>query len=851
MRKKIILLALFFVSYIVFSQKTIENPQYGLSNLPGKLTKIELTDSATIIHFYIKYQPGKWISVPKNTYIQDVNGAEKYTVVQTEGIALGEKYTIPESGEVNYKIIFPKLKSGVNKVDFGEGDNNSNTWAVYDIVINNQESSVLPNELQGNWFLSDGSNQWDYGFYTSNAIIDKEIWYYKTVEKKKNIYTIVLEHNGKQKTVYAQSDKKRGISFGSDKQKLKSYSTAKIEYASYKLDTDVAYSDMVFKSDSATYSGVVQGYTQRAGRKTGTVYVNNIFTGAQNSYLIKIADDGSFSVKFPIDHPQFIFVRLPNSNSTVFVEPGKETFHLRDQNTALFMGDCARVNTDLDALNFISSVDYQKIAKFVSDTSPQDFKNSGLEIQKKQLKALNDFAQKQFISQKALQIKKLDIEFGAMAQILSYDIYHRGFKAKTSSKTSQSETKIDQDYKLEPSYYDFITESVLNNKIAVVTYEYFSFINRLRFIDVLRNNGGIFYTSFSETAEKLKKSGAILTKDELEMIAASKKTEKGMDKMIGFMKTNYQKHQEFRQNYKEIFTKLQKEKASDDISVLDVADYLSKNGTSLSSAEKEFITGYKAMDYTKEEQEIQKQFNDKYNEASKLFSEKYQAKIQEFRDEERFQNLKEKQKEVFGLNEAFVFDVITLQEKSKDLERNMFPYTESELTWIQGKIKTPFLSGYIVSENNRIKSKIETNKIKSDFTINTVKKTEGDELFDSMINKFKGKVIYVDFWATWCGPCMEGIKQIAPLKEEMKSENVVFLYITNPTSPEKSWNNNIPGINGEHYRVSQDEWNYLAQKFNISGIPHYVLVNKKGEVVNPKLGHYPNEALKGILRKEM
>ncbi len=35
---------------------------------------------------------------------------------------------------------------------------------------------------------------------------------------------------------------------------------------------------------------------------------------------------------------------------------------------------------------------------------------------------------------------------------------------------------------------------------------------------------------------------------------------------------------------------------------------------------------------------------------------------------------------------------------------------------------------------------------------------------------------------------------------------------------------------------TQDEWNYLTQKFNISGIPHYVLVNKNGEVVNPKLG---------------
>lgn len=847
MKKKIILLTLFFVSYIVFSQKTIDNPEYGLNNLTGKLIKIELSDSATIFHFNIKFQPGEGIFVSKNTYIQDVDGGEKYVVVETDGIPLDKKYTIPESGEVNYKITFPKLKGDIDKVDLGVDNNNPNNLWVYDIGINKQESSLLPNELQGNWFLSDGSNQWDYGFYTSNAIIDKKIWHYKTVEKKKNNYAIVLEHNGKQKTVYAQCDKKNSVKFGVDKQKMQRYSTAKIENANYKLENDVAYSDMVFKSDSATYSGIVQGYTQRAGKKTGKIYVNNIFTGFQDSYLIKIADDGSFSAKFPIAYPQFIFVVLPNTAITVFVEPGKETFHFSDQKTALFMGDCARVNTDLNTLKSIALFDYQKIVKYASETNPQDYKNSCLEIEKKQLKALNDFAQKQFISQKAFQIKKLDIEYVAMEKMLGYDIYVNSSKAKTSN--ARQTDKISQDYKLDASYYDFITEPVLNNQIAVVSYGYWNFINRLKTIDILKED--LSYIYLSEIADKLQKSGIIFTKDELEMIGASKKIEKVTHRIDGFIRTNYQKHQDFLQKYKEILEKLQKEKPNTEITILDVADYLSKNGTSLPSAEEEFIVAYKAMDYTKDEREIQKQFNEKYGEIPNLFIKKYSIQIHEFGRYEKFQKLKEKQKEVFGLNEAFVFDLITFQEKLFDLEINMLPYSESQLTAIQEKIKTPFLSSRIVSENNRIKAKIEANKLRSDFTVNKVKKTEGDELFDSIINKFKGKVIYVDFWATWCGPCMAGIKEIAPLKEEMKNENVVFLYITNPTSPEKTWNNSIKNISGEHYRVNQDEWNYLTQKFNISGIPHYALVNKKGEIVNSKLGHNSNEALKEILRKEM
>ena len=120
-----------------------------------------------------------------------------------------------------------------------------------------------------------------------------------------------------------------------------------------------------------------------------------------------------------------------------------------------------------------------------------------------------------------------------------------------------------------------------------------------------------------------------------------------------------------------------------------------------------------------------------------------------------------------------------------------------------------------------------------------------------MLKKFRGKVVYVDFWATWCGPCRHGIRTIAPLKEEMKNDSVVFVYITGETSPLPAWKNAIPDIKGEHFRVSADEWNILCGKFNISGIPHYVLVNKKGEVVNPQVGHLDNESLKQLLKKQL
>ena len=170
---------------------------------------------------------------------------------------------------------------------------------------------------------------------------------------------------------------------------------------------------------------------------------------------------------------------------------------------------------------------------------------------------------------------------------------------------------------------------------------------------------------------------------------------------------------------------------------------------------------------------------------------------------------------------------------------------------MQQEITTPFIAGYIAFCNQQTKAKIEANKHKMGYSINQVPKTEADLLFDSIVKKYKGKVVYVDFWATWCGPCRSGIERIKTLKDEMEGMNVAFVYITNPSSPQNTWLNMIPEIKGEHYRVSNDEWNFLKSKFNISGIPHYVLVGKNGEVINPELGHLDNQTLKKELEKRI
>ena len=110
-----------------------------------------------------------------------------------------------------------------------------------------------------------------------------------------------------------------------------------------------------------------------------------------------------------------------------------------------------------------------------------------------------------------------------------------------------------------------------------------------------------------------------------------------------------------------------------------------------------------------------------------------------------------------------------------------------------------------------------------------VPQTEAEKLFEEIIKPYKGKVVVVDFWNTWCLPCLIGIEKIEPLKSnELKSNDIVWLYLADESSPETDYNERIQKIKGEHFRLSAEQSKVIKRQFGITGIPAYVLVDRDG-----------------------
>ena len=126
-----------------------------------------------------------------------------------------------------------------------------------------------------------------------------------------------------------------------------------------------------------------------------------------------------------------------------------------------------------------------------------------------------------------------------------------------------------------------------------------------------------------------------------------------------------------------------------------------------------------------------------------------------------------------------------------------------------------------------------------------------ENILQTILDRYKGKAVLIDMWATWCGPCRAGHKAMAPMKEQMKGQNVQFVYITSPSSPMSTWQEMIKEIDGDHYYLTKEQFSYLLSKYESGGIPTYAVYNTKGEQTYKVIGFPGNEEIRKQLEEAM
>ena len=99
------------------------------------------------------------------------------------------------------------------------------------------------------------------------------------------------------------------------------------------------------------------------------------------------------------------------------------------------------------------------------------------------------------------------------------------------------------------------------------------------------------------------------------------------------------------------------------------------------------------------------------------------------------------------------------------------------------------------------------------------------------LNQFKGQVVLLDFWASWCGPCIGDLPALRAIKEKAADQPLVFLNLSLDTD-EAAWREAIDKHEIEGVHVRADGWGAdVAKSYQVNSLPSYYLVDSQGLIV--------------------
>jgi len=118
------------------------------------------------------------------------------------------------------------------------------------------------------------------------------------------------------------------------------------------------------------------------------------------------------------------------------------------------------------------------------------------------------------------------------------------------------------------------------------------------------------------------------------------------------------------------------------------------------------------------------------------------------------------------------------------------------------------------------------------------------------LSDFKGTLVYVDVWATWCGPCRAEIPSLQQLEADYHGKDITFMSVSVDTNKE-AWEKMVADKELGGIQLWADGWSEITKDYAIFGIPRFMLFDAEGNVISTNAPRPSSDEIRGLLNANL
>ena len=124
-----------------------------------------------------------------------------------------------------------------------------------------------------------------------------------------------------------------------------------------------------------------------------------------------------------------------------------------------------------------------------------------------------------------------------------------------------------------------------------------------------------------------------------------------------------------------------------------------------------------------------------------------------------------------------------------------------------------------------------------------------EKTVEEVLSQYKGKIVVLDIWASWCGDCIAGLPKVKELQQTY-GKDIAYVFFSLDRTP-TSWKKGIArfGIEGAHYFIPSGRKSDFCSAVSVDWIPRYMVLDKEGKILLYKAIKATDVRIEALLKK--